>query len=91
MASKLYVGNLSYDTSEETLKDVFSQAGEVKSAMIIVNKFSGRSKGFGFVEMGSDEEAQRAIEMFNGQELDGRKIVVDIARPPKPRKKRFSR
>ncbi|MCD5396236.1 MAG: RNA-binding protein [Candidatus Pacebacteria bacterium] len=87
MTSKLYVGNLSYDTSEDTLRNVFSQAGEVKSALIITNKMSGRSKGFGFVEMGTEEEAQKAIEMLNGQEIDGRNIIVDIARPPKPRRR----
>ncbi len=91
MASKLYVGNLSYGTTEDVLRDLFAQAGEVKSAVIIVNKMSGRSKGFGFVEMATDEEAQKAIEMFNGQELDGRNIIVDIARPPKPRTRKFSR
>ena len=91
MASKLYVGNLSYGTTEDGLRDLFAQAGEVKSAVIIVNKMSGRSKGFGFVEMATDEEAQKAIEMFNGQELDGRNIIVDIARPPKPRTRKFSR
>lgn len=89
MANKLYVGNLSYGTTQETLREFFSQAGEVQSAIIIVNKVSGRSKGFGFVEMSSEEEAKKAIEMLNGQELDGRNIIVDIARPQKPKRKRF--
>jgi RNA recognition motif-containing protein len=91
MESKLYIGNLSYTTTEDALKELFSQVGEVKSVVIIVNKMSGKSKGFGFVEMASQEEAQKAIEALNGQELDGRNIIVDIARPPKPRQKRFRR
>lgn len=85
MAKKLYVGGLSYDTVENTLKDLFSQAGTVESATIIMDRMSGRSKGFGFVEMSSDEEAQKAIEMFNGKELDGRNITVNEARPMESR------
>ncbi|RLG10696.1 RNA-binding protein [Candidatus Pacearchaeota archaeon] len=85
MGKKLYVGGLSYDTTESTLKELFSQAGVVDSAAIIMDKFSGRSKGFGFVEMSSEEEAKKAIELFNGKELDGRNIVVDEARPIKER------
>lgn len=85
MATKLYVGSLSYDTTEDSLKDLFSGAGTVSSASIIVDKFSGKSKGFGFVEMSSEEEAKKAIEMFNGKELDGRNIVVDEAKPMKKR------
>jgi len=81
MASKLYVGSLSYDTTEDTLKDTFAQAGAVQSATVIIDKMSNRSKGFGFVEMSSDEEAKKAIEMFDGKELDGRSIVVNEARP----------
>jgi len=81
MANKLYVGSLSYDTSEDTLRDTFAQAGTVQSATIIIDRMSNRSKGFGFVEMGSDEEAKKAIEMFDGKELDGRSIVVNEARP----------
>lgn len=81
MAKKLYVGSLSYGTTQETLKDAFSQAGTVESAVVIMDKMSGRSKGFGFVEMSSDEEADKAIEMFNGKELEGRAIVVNEARP----------
>lgn len=88
MAKKLYVGGLSYDTTEETLKKTFSEAGTVESASIIIDKVSGRSKGFGFVEMSSDEEAQKAIEMFNGKELDGRSITVNVARPPESRPQR---
>ncbi len=81
MANKLYVGSLSYDTTEDTLRDTFAQAGTVQSATIIIDKMSNRSKGFGFVEMSSDEEAKKAIEMFNGKDLDGRNIIVNEARP----------
>jgi RNA recognition motif-containing protein len=80
-AKKLFVGGLNYDTTEEALKDFFAKAGTVESAAIIRDKMSGRSKGFGFVEMATDEEAQKAIEMFDGQELDGRNISVSVARP----------
>lgn len=86
MAKKLYVGGLSYDTTEGTLKETFSGAGTVESAVVIMDRMSGRSKGFGFVEMSSDEEAQKAIEMFNGKELDGRSITVNEARPMEPRR-----
>lgn len=85
MAKKLYVGGLSYDTNENALKELFLQAGTVDSATIIMDRASGRSKGFGFVEMSSEEEAKKAIDMFNGKELDGRSITVNEARPPAPR------
>lgn len=85
MSKKLYVGGLSYDTVENALKETFAQAGTVESATIIMDRMSGRSKGFGFVEMSSDEEAQKAIEMFNGTELDGRSITVNEARPQESR------
>ena len=85
MAKKLYIGGLSYNTAEGTLKETFAQAGTVESAVIIMDRMSGRSKGFGFVEMSSDEEAQKAIEMFNGKDLDGRNITVNEARPQEPR------
>ncbi len=81
MNKKLFVGNLSYDTKEDSLKDLFSEAGTVESAAIITDRNSGRSKGFGFVEMSSDEEAEKAIEMFNGKELDGRALTVNEAKP----------
>ena len=81
MGKKLYVGSLSYDTTDESLKEAFSQAGTVESASVITDKMSGRSRGFGFVEMATDEEAQKAIEMLNGQEVDGRKVTVNEARP----------
>ncbi len=90
MTNKLYIGSLSFDTTEDTLKDLFSQAGTVDSVTIILDKFSGRSRGFGFVEMSSKEEAKKAIEMFNGKELDGRNIVVAEARPVEKRSFRRS-
>lgn len=83
MSNKLYVGSLSYDTTSESLEKLFSEAGKVESAAVITDKFSGRSKGFGFVEMSSEEEAKKAVEMFNGKELDGRTIIVDEAKPMK--------
>ncbi len=85
METKLYVGSLSYDTTEDSLKDFFAGAGTVNSASVIIDRFSGKSKGFGFVEMSSEEEAKKAIEMFNGKELDGRTIIVDEAKPMKKR------
>jgi RNA recognition motif-containing protein len=85
MGAKLYVGNLSYSVVEAKLQDHFAQHGNVVSARIITDKFSGRSKGFGFVEMGSDEEAERAVAALNGTEFEGRKIVVSEARPQEPR------
>ena len=88
MAKKLYVGGLSYSTTDDGLRDAFAQAGSVVSAAVVTDKFSGRSRGFGFVEMGSDEEAQAAIDMWNGKELDGRTITVSEARPPKERTER---
>lgn len=86
MEKKLYVGSLPYSTTDQSLKDLFSQAGNVASASIIMDKLSGRSKGFGFVEMASEDEAKKAIEMFNGTEYEGRTITVDEARPMQPRK-----
>ena len=85
MAKKLYVGNLPYKTTGDDLQQMFAGVGAVTSATIISDKFSGRSKGFGFVEMGSEEDAAKAIEMFNGQEMEGRKVVVSEARPMQPR------
>ena len=83
MEKKLYVGNLPYSTTDASLKDLFAAAGNVANASIIVDKFSKRSKGFGFVEMASEEEAAKAKDMFNGTEVEGRKIIVDEARPMK--------
>ena len=85
MAKKLYVGGLSYDTTEGSLKETFAEAGTVESANVITDRATGRSKGFGFVEMSSDEEAKKAIEMFNGKELDGRTITVNEAKPMEDR------
>jgi RNA recognition motif-containing protein len=86
MAKKLFVGGLSFDTTEDGLREYFSQAGTVESAAVITDRMSGRSKGFGFVEMSTDEEAQKAIDMFNGKDLDGRNITVNEARPQEPRR-----
>lgn len=93
MAKKLFVGGLSYETTEATLKETFSQAGTVESATVITDKFSGRSKGFGFVEFSSDEEAKKAIEMFNGKQIDGRDVTVNEARPleARPPRRGFDR
>ena len=85
MATKLYVGGLPYSTQEDALKELFAQAGSVTSAVIIMDKMSGRSKGFGFVEMSADEEAQKAVSMLNGQEFEGRKLTVNEARPMEAR------
>jgi len=85
MGRKLYVGNLSYDTTNETLGQLFSAHGKVESAEVIMDRVTGRAKGFGFVEMGSDQEAQAAIAALNGQQVDGRAIVVNEARPKEPR------
>lgn len=85
MAKKLYVGNLSWGVKQETLQEEFSKAGAVESATIIMDRMTGRSKGFGFVEMATEEDAQKAIEMFNGKELDGRALTVNEARPMEAR------
>jgi len=85
MAKKLYVGGLSYETTEQELKDAFSKAGNVESATIIIDRMSNRSKGFGFVEMTTDEEANAAIEMWNGKEFGGRNLTVNEARPQEAR------
>jgi len=85
MGAKLYVGNLPYSVTEERLQQHFAQYGSVVSARIITDKFSGRSKGFGFVEMSSDEEAQRATTALNGTDFEGRNVVVSEARPQQPR------
>ena len=85
MAKKLYVGGLSYNTTEATLKDTFAAVGAVETAVIIMDKMTGRSKGFGFVEMATEEEAKAAIEKINGTELDGRTLTVNEAKPMEPR------
>jgi RNA recognition motif-containing protein len=83
--TKLYVGNLDYTVTGDQLAELFGQAGSIVSAVVISDKYSGRSKGFGFVEMSNEEEGKKAIEMFNGKDLQGRKIVVNEARPERPR------
>lgn len=85
MSTKLYVGGIPYSTTEAALGEFFSKAGAVTSSAIIIDRMTGRSKGFGFVEMANDEEAQKAIEMFNGQDFEGRKLTVNVARPLEPR------
>lgn len=88
MEKKLYIGGLSYNTTDTGLKDAFSQAGEVVSATVITDKMSGRSRGFGFVEMATEEDAQKAIDMWNGKELDGRTLIVNEAKPMADRPRR---
>jgi RNA recognition motif-containing protein len=88
MGAKLYVGNLPYNVTEDRLQQHFAQHGSVISARIITDKFTGRSKGFGFVEMASDQEAERAIAALNGTDFEGRNIVVSEARPQAPRESR---
>ena len=85
MGTKLYVGGLPYTVSEDELTEAFAKAGAVTSAKIIMDKFSGRSKGFGFVEMASEEEAKAAMEMWHEKELGGRSLTVNEARPMEPR------
>lgn len=85
MGRKIYVGSLPYSITEQQLTDLFSPHGTVESARVIMDKFSGRSKGFGFVEMASDEEAQKAITALNGTSLEGRSLVVNEARPQESR------
>src|SRR6266446_3458566 len=85
MAKRLYIGGLSYNTTDDGLNAAFAQAGAVTSAKVITDKISGRSRGFGFVEMSDDADADKAIEMWNGKELDGRTLVVNEARPMEAR------
>jgi RNA recognition motif-containing protein len=85
MAMKLYVGNLSFQTSSEDLQQLFSQAGTVESASVVEDRDTGRSRGFGFVEMASKEEGEKAIEQFNGTDLGGRNLTVNEARPREDR------
>lgn len=86
MAKKLFVGNIPYTATDDELKQLFSEAGTVESATIVTDKFSGRSRGFGFVEMSSDDEAQKAVEALNGRKLGDRAITVNEARPMTERK-----
>jgi len=85
MATKLFVGSLAWATTDDQLKDFFAQAGTVVSASVIIDRETNRSKGFGFVEMSSDEEAKAAVDQLNGKDLDGRAIVVNEARPREER------
>ena len=85
MAKKLYVGNLSYGTTDSDLQNMFEEFGTVQSAQVIMDRESGRSKGFGFVEMGSDQEAQAAIKALNGKDMDGRALTVNEAKPREDR------
>ncbi|MBI4786245.1 MAG: RNA-binding protein [Chloroflexi bacterium] len=85
MESKLYVGNLSYNVTEEKLRELFGQAGTIKEIAMIMDRDTQRPKGFGFVEMTTQVEAQKAIEMFNEHELDGRRMTVNFARPKEDR------
>lgn len=89
MGKKLYVGNLSYSVTNETLKELFSAFGTVESAEVITDKYSGQSKGFGFVEMSSDQEATDAIKNLDGKEHEGRDLKVNEARPKTERKGGF--
>lgn len=88
MATKLFVGSLSYNTTDATLEEFFAAVGNVVSAKVIVDRDTNRSKGFGFVEMASEEEAQKAVAELNGKELDGRTIAVNEARPQENRERR---
>ena len=85
MATKLYVGNLSFRTTSEDLRELFAQAGTVESASVIEDRETGRSRGFGFVEMASAEEAAAAVEQFNGKDFNGRNLTVNEARPRQDR------
>ena len=85
MNPKLYVGNLDYGVTGDQLSELFGKAGKVVDAVVITDKYSGRSKGFGFVEMSNAEEAKKAMEMYNEKEFEGRKMIVNEARPPKER------
>lgn len=86
MAKKLYVGNISYQTTEDDLNTLFSQAGNIESVKIINDQYSGRSKGFGFVEFSTQDEADKAVSMFNGYTLGERKLIVNEARPQAPKR-----
>lgn len=86
MAKKLYVGGLPYATTDDELRSAFAQAGSVDSATIIMDRATGRSKGFGFVEMSNDADAQAAIDMWNGKDFGGRNLTVSEARPLEPRR-----
>lgn len=88
MGTKLYVGNLSFDTVEADIRSLFEQAGKVEDCALITDKFTGKSRGFAFVTMASQDEAQKAISQFNGHELDGRALRVNEAKPREDRPRR---
>lgn len=88
MAARLFVGNLPYSVDSAKLEEMFSQAGNVASAQVLIDRMTGRSRGFGFVEMADDEGTQKAIDTLNNTDIDGRKIVVNIARPREERPER---
>ncbi len=88
MSQTLYVGNVSYQATDDGLTQHFGVAGQVVSAKIVMDKFTGRSRGFAFVEMSSDEEAQKAIEMLDGKDYEGRPLRVNVARPKEDRPQR---
>lgn len=88
MAARLFVGNLPYSVDSAKLEEIFSQAGAVASAQVLMDRMTGRSRGFGFVEMADDAGTQKAIDTINGMEIDGRKIVVNVARPREERSDR---
>ncbi|HEV8440884.1 MAG TPA: RNA-binding protein [Methylomirabilota bacterium] len=81
MAQKLFIGSLSFNTTSERLSEFFAQAGTVQSAQVVTDQYSGRSRGFGFVEMSTSEEAERAVAELNGRELDGRALRVEVSKP----------
>jgi cold-inducible RNA-binding protein len=85
MAQKLFIGGLAFSTSSDRLREVFAQAGSVESATVVTDRDSGQSRGFGFVEMSTPAEADAAVKKFNGQEIDGRQLKVELAKPQEPR------
>lgn len=91
MAKRLFIGSLPYDTTNQQLEELFAQAGTVESVNVITDRYSGRGKGFAFVEMATEEEAQKAIQTLNGHNLNGRSIVVNEARPQEDRANRGDR
>lgn len=88
--NRLFVGNLSYQTGENDLQDLFAQAGSVTSVNLMMDKVTGKSRGFAFIEFGTAEEANRAVEQFHNKEFQGRQMTVNIARPREERPPRFS-
>ena len=88
MSQKVYVGNLNYDTTEDSLRTLFAEYGEVESVSVITDRYTGRSKGFAFVEMSTEQAALEAIEALNGKQVDGREVRVDKAKPRRDRERR---